>query len=165
MILLEIKIYEGEYINNIPKKGKNIKLYKFNENLKYEGEILNGKYNGHGKLYEEGINSNYYDRNFVNGLYEGKGILYNFISKYNNSSQYDKKFEGEFKNGLFHGFGKGKLYKRKDLDIYLFYEGNFIEGKYEGSGRIYYQTGLKFYDGLFKNNEMSGKGIKYYING
>ena len=160
-----IKIYEGEFMNNIPKEGNNLKIYEYDENLKYEGVILNGQYNGFGKLYQKGINSNYYEGNFLNGFYDGKGILYDFINDGYYYGHYDKKFEGEFKNGLFHGFGKGKLYKKNDFALFLFYEGYFIEGKFEGNGKIYYQSGNKFFEGIFKNNEINGKGIKYYING
>ena len=36
-------------MNNIPKEGNNLKIYEYDENLKYEGVILNGQYNGFGK--------------------------------------------------------------------------------------------------------------------
>ena len=156
-----IKIYEGEFINNNPKEVKNIKLSEYDENLKYEGEILNGQYSGFGKLYHGGINYKYYEGFFLNGLFDGKGILFDFIEE----DHLDKKYEGEFKNGLFHGFGKGKLYKKNDFALYLFYEGYFIKGKFEGNGKIYYQAGHKYLDGEFINNEIIGKGIKYYISG
>ena len=48
--LYGIPIYKGSIMNNIPKEGQNIKLYRLNTNIKYEG---NYKYNGYGKLYTE----------------------------------------------------------------------------------------------------------------
>ena len=34
------KILEGEIRKNMPKEGKNLKLYKLNGRLKYEGDFL-----------------------------------------------------------------------------------------------------------------------------
>ncbi|MBU6340772.1 MAG: caspase family protein [Bacteroidetes bacterium] len=44
------------------------------------------------------------------------------------------------------------------------YEGNFIDGKYEGSGTFYFANGDK-YVGDFKNNFPHGKGTRYLKNG
>ena len=57
--------------------------------------------------------------------------------------------------------GKGKKYK----DLYLFYEGGYLEGKRHGKGIIYYSNGKACYEGNFKNDEFFGEGIKYYDNG
>ena len=48
------KLYEGNFMNNKPKEAKNIKLYKLNGELEYEGDILNGQFHAHGTLYEIG---------------------------------------------------------------------------------------------------------------
>ena len=128
------KVYEGEFIDNIPKERKNIPLYKINGKTEYIGDLFNGKYNGYGKLLE----TRYKD-------YE------------------EIKYEGQFKDGLYHGFGKGKLFQDKYSEF--LYEGNFINGKMEGYGVIYYEDRKRiFYDGSFKNNDLYGNGIIYYIN-
>ena len=132
-------IYEGTFMNEIPKEGKNIKLYKINTNLKYEGDIFNYKYNGNGKLYSE--------IKFYEGNKENKLI-----------------FEGNFKDGKYNGYGK-LYYYDKEYDIYyLYYEGNFENGFFEGKGLIYYLTGEKYYEGNFKNNHFCELGIRYYKN-
>ena len=41
-----MKIYEGEFKNEIPKESKNIIIYDNNTNKIYEGEIHDGKYEG-----------------------------------------------------------------------------------------------------------------------
>ena len=45
-------IYEGEFFENIPKEGKNIKLNEINGKLKYKGDIFEFKYEGKSILYE-----------------------------------------------------------------------------------------------------------------
>ena len=47
------KIYEGEFINNLPKECKNIHLYEIDGNLKFVGNISEGKYQGKGNLYKD----------------------------------------------------------------------------------------------------------------
>ena len=44
-------------------------------------------------------------------------------------------YEGEFKNGLFHGFG------RFLFNNYVFYEGQWQQGKKHGMGTNHYQDG------------------------
>ena len=41
-------------MNNKPKEAKNIKLYKLNGELEYEGDLLDGQFHGQGTLYEIG---------------------------------------------------------------------------------------------------------------
>ena len=66
------KYFIGEYINNIPN-GKGIKYYK-NGNILYEGNFINGKFEGNGKvIFDNGL---YYIGQFKNGLRNGKGTLY-----------------------------------------------------------------------------------------
>ncbi len=135
------KIFEGLFINNKPKEGKNIELYELNGELKYEGDFFNGQYHGHGILYEK-------------GNYEKKGIFSEF--KYIH-------YVGEFKNDKYNG--QGKLYMDNCFGKYLFYEGNFDNSYFSGNGKIYYQNKKLFYEGQFENNNLNGKGIKYYKNG
>ena len=106
-------IYEGDFKDNFPKEGKNIKLYDFTEYLFYEGSFLNYKYEGIGKLYKKEKNK-VYEGEFKSGICEGKGILYK-----NNI----KKYEGEFKKGQYYF---GNLYEiDAENNNYLYYQGNF----------------------------------------
>ena len=142
------KIYEGEFIKGQPKEIKNIKLYELNGNIKFIGDLSEGKYQGFGKLYEN--NRLIYQGNFKDGFYEGNGILY--IDE-------DTKYEGLFKEGKYNDMGK--IYKYK----YLYFEGEFKEGKKNGKGIIYYEKKQKYFEGNFENDERKGQGIKYYDNG
>ena len=128
------KLYEGEFFDNYPNEGKNITIYNINRNIEYLGDLFDGKFNEYGKLFE--------NREFC---YE------------------NLRYEGQFKDGLYHGFGKGKVYKEKYSEF--LYEGNFIEGKMEGKWILYYEDGKRiFYEGTFKDNDLYGKGIIYYFN-
>jgi len=76
-----IMIYEGTFntisLGNYKKyHGNGIEYYEVGNIKKYEGEFKDGKYHGHGRLY----NSNkllQYAGSFQNGLKHGRGILYN----------------------------------------------------------------------------------------
>ena len=155
--------YDGAFINNIPVEGKNIKIYELRYNsLVYEGDIINCKYNGKGKLYKHGYL--FYDGEFKDGIFNGKGKLYK--EHYNNVLIYD----GEFKDGIFNGFGK--IYNEE----YLYYEGNFVNNEIIGKGIKYYKNGKKHIEGdfIFKNknekidfefSKKYAKGILYDLNG
>ena len=134
------KVYEGEFIDNYPKEGKNITIYNIKGIIKYIGDLFNGKYNGCGKLLK---------------------TIYCYCDEYYCRDKII--YEGQFKDGLYHGFGKGKLLQGKYSEF--LFVGNFIKRKMEGNGLIYYEDGKRiFYDGTFKNNDLYGKGIIYYFN-
>ena len=63
------KYYIGEFKDNIPN-GKGIKYYK-NGNIQYEGNFINGKFEGNGKYYYE--DGRYFIGEYKNGLRNGKG--------------------------------------------------------------------------------------------
>ena len=44
-------VYEGEFIDNYPKEGKNIIIYNINRIIEYIGDLFNGKYNGYRILF------------------------------------------------------------------------------------------------------------------
>ena len=156
-ILYDLKgeiIYKGEFKNNLPKEGKNIKIYELNGYLKYEGDFYNFTYNGNVKIY----NNNNNNILIFEGLFENgnkiKGITYeNGI----------KKYEGEYKDDKYNGYGK--LYEIfNNKDIYLYYQGNFKDNQIFGKGIKYYKNGSKKIDGYFLNIN-SYKGIYYDPNG
>ncbi len=164
------KYYEGEFENNLPH-GKGIKYYS-NGNILYEGNFINGKFEGKGKyIYNDG---DYFIGEYKNGLRNGKGILYDkngnimFKSDYINGKVegYGKRiwengeyYEGQWKNDLKHGNGK-EYYANEEIK----YEGNFINDKYEGNGKYIWNNG-EYYIGQFKNGLSHGKGAIYYPNG
>ena len=45
------------------------------------------------------------------------------------------------------------------------YEGEFVNGKFEGKGKYIYEDNGEYYIGEWKNNLQHGRGIMYYKNG
>ena len=74
--------------------------------LKYEGDFINGKYEGQGKLiYDDG---NTYFGEFKDGIEKGQGIL---VDK-NSNILYEGEFDG--KNGISF-YAKMAIYKIKNI--------------------------------------------------
>ena len=84
----------------------------------YEGEFINGKYEGIGKYYYD--DGNYYIGQWKNSLRNGEGVLYIqdgrviyegefFDDKFEGNGKYyypdGKYYIGQFKKGLKHGIG------------------------------------------------------------
>jgi len=162
--------YVGEYKNNIPN-GKGIKYNKNGIKL-YEGDFINGKFEGYGKyIWEDGLK---YIGQWKNGLSHGKGTMY--------YPEGNIKYEGDWVNNKYEGFGKdfsrngyysigqfknGKL-NGKATEYYpngeIEYEGDWVNDKPEGNGIYKWKDGY-YYIGQFKNELKNGKGIMYYPNG
>ena len=136
----------------------------------YDGEFVNGKREGEGKLIY--ANGNQYEGTFLSGLPNGKGKL---IQTDNDI------YEGEWKNGKINGQGiryhnNGDKYVGNHLNdvrsgkgLYLFsngdsYNGNWVNGKANGKGILKFKNG-DIYDGEFKDNCIFGKGTFKKKNG
>ena len=63
------------------------------------------------------------------------------------------------KNNLFHG--KGILY---DKNGKIRYDGEYVNGKFEGIGKYYYDDG-NYYIGQWKNGLGNGEGVLYFKDG
>jgi len=86
----------------------------------YEGEFLNDKRHGKGKLYNDGKIK--YDGEYLNGKKHGNGKLY---------LKNELIFEGEFKDDK-RWNGKGKEYEYEeleDVDNELIFEGEYVNGE------------------------------------
>lgn len=79
------------------------------------------------------------------------------------------KYVGEFKNNSI--TGKGKLYTYYEFDpddSRLVYDGNFLNGMYNGAGDLYWDSseGNKLLiEGMWANGNVSGKYTRYYSDG
>ena len=162
--------YEGKISDNLPNgKGKK---YNKNGNVLYEGDFINGQFEGKGKyIYDNG---DYYEGQYKKGLQNGEGTLYykngdimaqgNFTNDmlegngkyfFENGSYY----EGEWKKGMRHGKGKEYYSNRK-----IKYDGDYFNDKKEGNGKYVFENG-SYYIGKWKNGFKNGKGIEYYSDG
>jgi len=162
--------YKGQVKNNLPNgKGKK---YNPNGKIEYEGDFINGKFEGNGKyIFDDG---EYYEGQWKNGLRSGKGIHYYsngnikyeghyYNDKYEGNGKYinedGESYEGQWKNGFINGKG---IYYYSNGNI--MYEGDFINCKREGYGKYNFKNG-EYYIGEWKNDLRNGKGIEYYSNG
>ena len=139
-----IQIYKGD-LNKYGKRqglGKLITQY-----YELKGMWKNDKFNGWGR--ESRCNGDTFEGRFENGLLNGKGF---FLDKQSN------KYIGEFKD--MKRWGKGKLITNK-----IIYEGDFVNNKIEGKGKIkFLKSGIE-YEGNFVNDNIEGNGILKWING
>ena len=128
------KYYIGEFKNEIPN-GKGIKYYK-NGNILYDGDFINGKYEGNGKeIYGEGF---YYIGQFKNNLRNGKGTEY-----YSNGNI---KYDGDWINDKREGNGK------YILEDGIYYIGQWKNGLKHGKGTMFYSNGNIKKNGNWNND-------------
>ena len=80
------------------------------------------------------------------------------IYRYVNDDDEDQNYEGEFKDGKFHGQGKYTCFVG---DVY---EGDFKKGKYHGQGKYTYDVG-EVYEGGWRDNLKYGYGKYTHANG
>jgi hypothetical protein len=151
--------------------------YYFQNGTYFEGNLENNLPNlsGELKIFDEII----YSGEWIDGEFNGKGLLY--LSKNN-----EFKYEGNFENNLFSGFGKLSYDNPKEYSY--FYEGNFKKSKFEGKGNFIliknennndndydndndnYQKNNNIlskeeYKGLWKNGLPNGNGKYIWKNG
>lgn len=94
----------------------------------------------------------YYSGRLRNNVREGEGtFVFNMGDKY----------EGEWKNNKFHGYGIYTYSSQNPRD--LKYEGHWTEGERKGEGTHYYKNGDR-YDGNFDKGLANGKGKYYHAN-
>lgn len=172
------KQYEGDFFNNV-YDGNGTLYFKGESKKYYEGTFKEGEYK-YGILYDPKGEIIYEGEFGNNNPKEGKDLkLYNFDGylKFNGDifdCQYTGigklysglnklSYEGEFKNGLCEENG---IFYGDNNEIY---KGEFKNGKIHGFGRLYetdkYFRDYLYYEGNFIENEISGKGIKFYVDG
>ena len=117
----------------------------FPEGTIYHGEIRNNEITGNGKFYFP--TGAVYEGEILNGLRNGLGIYY--------SPTDSIKYDGMWKNGLKHG--QGTMIKKGCK-----YSGNWYEGKIQGYGRMYWESG-NFYTGNFLQGKIDGDGYMIWL--
>lgn len=159
--------YEGQVnIDGVPHGTG--RYERPNQNV-YEGEFSLGKLHGWGVMTDS--EGNRYTGTWANNMREGSGIeLFADGSRFEGLFSKDKKsghgrvcssgvlytvdrdvYEGQFANGMFHGFG---TYKWKSKQVYV---GNWADGKISGKGKLLYSNGDIFV-GNFENGRRTGYG-------
>ena len=163
----QIQIYEGDLNIRGQRQGFGKLITQYYE---LKGIWKNDKLNGWGR--QSRCNGDVLEGRFENGLLNGKGF---FLDKHKNKyigEFIDMKkwgigklitnkinYEGEFVNDKIDGKGRIKFLKSG-----IEYEGTFVNDNIEGYGKFKWING-DVYEGEVKNNKMNGNGIYHYKNG
>lgn len=126
-------------------QGKDVKEIVIEGVGTYIGELIDGEMNGYGEIRDE-KGEKIYTGWFVDSQFEGAGILFNSQADPAPSVNDFKTFD---------------LEKLKDL--WLRYEGQFKESKFEGIGHLFFPYSCSFL-GEFAQGEATGFGVVYLPN-
>lgn len=137
----------------------------------YFGTVTGEYATGKGRVFDNHGNLVYYG-GFSGNLYEGYGEKYEVINAVHNSAasqSYQCVYQGEFKEGIPDGQGREYRYdaeytfeKQEKESPYLYYQGEFLEGEYCGTGILYGVT-RKHQGGFFKG-KYNGYGNEWYLD-
>jgi len=134
-------VYEGEWLNNkIEGHGR----MAYTNGYVYEGEWKNHKWNGYGTL--KGKHSSY-EGDWKGGLKEGFGKLYA------KDGQHEEYYTGQFHNGKYHGQGRWRSITNGKT---VLYSGKWIDNHRIGKGT--YTTDGMVYEGIWESDEITGLG-------
>lgn len=139
--MLQGKLKEGL----LQGKGKE---YDEAGRIVYDGDYVDGLYEGSGKLYKEGVLV--YSGQFTAGEFAGEGSLY---------EGGELVYEGAFRAGKRNGVGTA--YE----DGAVCYTGDFTDDRYNGDGKAYYPDGTLKYQGSYVDGAYSGEGTAFFPNG
>lgn len=136
----------------------------------YDGEWMSGQWHGKGNLLNP--NGDSYDGEFFFDARHGQGVYrWDNGDVYVGSFSSDKRhgmgkfsfhngnvYNGEFCDGMFEGFGRYEF-----ADGY--YEGDWKEGRYDGTGELMYAATGGKYTGEFRNSVAHGFGMEVMPDG
>ena len=179
--------YVGKWRNDLPNGVGTLKCLNKENGLdklsSYHGDWKDGKLHGNGKIIY--VTGEYYIGSIDCNKKHGNGKMFNehgqltFDCEWENDIPLGKikitkfwdngniMFEGSLDiDGLETDYGSSY-----NIDGTILYRGNFLEGKYNGSGKLYYgkkndkgENIIKF-DGEFNQGKYHGKGIEYSFMG
>lgn len=119
----------------------------------YEGQWLDDRANGFGIFID--VNSDAkFEGYWLDDLQHGEGI-----ETWGKPGKLCATYVGEFFKGKKQGNGS---FKWEDGS---YYEGDFMDGQFQGFGKYYFADLNKYYEGEFRFGKMEGKGIETWIDG
>ncbi|KAJ7555442.1 hypothetical protein O6H91_05G038000 [Diphasiastrum complanatum] len=160
-------IYEGEFYQG---KSSGSGVYSFYRSGKYEGDWVDGEFDGYGvETWEAGSR---YRGQYKRGLRNGYGVY-----RFHNGDEYSgewangqshgcgvqrcgdgSKYIGLFRSGMKHGFG---CYHFRNGDTYA---GEYFEDKLQGYGVYQFARGHT-YEGAWHDGRKQGLGVYTFKNG
>lgn len=144
-------IEEMRYVGDL-KDGKmhgEGKLY-MDDHLWYEGDFELGEISGYGTFYFRG--TPIYTGDIIRRVAEGKGMFYRLDG--------NKFFGGDLVNGVLHGNGVSYFVKSYGENV-VQYEGSYENGLRNGHGKLYSSSNNLWYEGGWKDGQFHGNGKSY----
>ncbi|XP_002988599.2 alsin homolog [Selaginella moellendorffii] len=160
-------VYEGEFYQG---RFSGSGVYYFYLSGKYEGDWVDGKYDGYGV--ETWARGSRYRGQYRQGLRDGYGV-YRFYTGDVYSGEWcggqshgygvqtcedGSRYVGEFKRGMKHGFG---YYRFRNGDTYA---GEYFADKMHGYGVYHFANG-HLYEGAWHEGRKQGLGLYTFRNG
>jgi hypothetical protein len=135
------------------------------QNELYIGEWQNHSACGKGKyMYENGI---YYEGQWLNNTWHGHGrLVWRMNYHLNNNPVIRPDYEPSRRHRNYHSSSSNMSFPsstEQELEGYDYYEGDFVEGKMHGKGKLF-MNGNR-YEGGMADNQMHGYGVCQYSNG
>ena len=157
-------LYEGDFLNDL-KNG--FGTFYFSNGDRYEGNWVDDKRSGQGTYFFN--NGDRFVGQFIdgkktdNGTYsygvDKKGCISGDCQNGTGKKVFTNGvYEGQFKNGKFHGKGKYN-YPNKST-----YDGDWQDGVKQGKGQYVWYNG-DFYIGDFYNDKKQGQGVHFWGKG
>ena len=154
-------IFQGQVLDNIPN---GYGIYQTNDYI-YNGSFKDGNFNGLGKIVYKIISTTYKQEPIKQNLNkksknENDITKNRFIKKKKKGSHKLSEFSSDDEDDI-------KIDKKEDNNIdklEVSYEGEFLNGMKNGSGKIIYSNDHIFI-GLFKDNKKHGLGKEYNKDG
>ncbi|RLO08190.1 hypothetical protein DYB28_002156 [Aphanomyces astaci] len=147
----KITTYEGEWVDG-KQDGLGRMVYDEHNGIEYDGEWKAGVRDGHGTMkYGTG---NVYEGRWANGVKCGQGTMHWFDKM--------EKYDGGWLDDKQHGHGVHvwkAMEKRGNR-----YEGEFADGVRDGYGIFYYANGAR-YEGHWDTNVKNGLGLFFFEDG
>ena len=165
--LINYKVFGGKYI--IYETSKKGKIYDgYDDELIYEGGLINGKMNGKGIEYDKVGNK--FEVEYSNGkimkaisIYQSNGlktVMEIVNEKIKNAKQFDSKnnLVGEVNEG------KGKM-KTYNIKGNVFSQFDILNGEKNGKYEEFYDNSSVKFEAQNLKGELNGKAKDYYENG
>ncbi len=153
-ITYEGGIYEGEVVNGKPH-GQGKLLYSLNNvsnYVSYEGDWFDGEKQGKGTMIWK--NGDKYVGNWKNNKQDGQGNYYWADGSIYNGNWEDSKKNGQ---GVFY-------YAPNNSSNIVSNEGYWLNDKEQGQRTIIWKDGTKYVGG-WENDKRNGQGTEYFLNG
>jgi hypothetical protein len=151
--MVRSRINKSRYLLNTNRVSKRKKfmlkggeIIRYSDGSVYDGELIDGKKNGKGKLTR--VNDDIYDGEWKDDMWNGKGVF---------STKKGSVYDGHWKDNKRNGRGKQTWADGE------FYDGEWKDDKRNGRGKQTWADG-KFYDGEWKDDKKEGKGELTRVN-